>query len=185
MKLRDKAGGVLVALLLGVPMVFDGPTAAQEAAGDDPEPRLAHIHEGTCDELIGPDFVFPLTDVEVPEGEAIGPDEVLAAAEPVAISFTTLDVSLDELVEDAHAIDIHRSEQETDTFVTCGEIAGIPGPTGGLAIALRAQGDSGLGGIAFVVPNPANPAQTDVSVLLAEDLTGGAEGEGTPEAEGA
>lgn len=175
MKSRDSARAVLGALLLGLVLVPGGRALAQDADSDDPTPRPSHIHEGTCDALIGPDFVEELTDLEIPAGDALGTDEAVDASLPVTRSFTILDVSLDELLDDPYAIDVHLSRQETDTFVACGEIAGVPGIDGGIAVALQAIGGSNVSGIAYLLPNPADPTQTVVSVLVADGLAGGDE----------
>jgi len=170
---------VLSGSLLAPLLLLGGGTVAQEAGGGVPGARSAHVHEGTCSALSGPDFVEPLTDLEVPAGDALGAEEAIAAAVPVAISFTTLDLALAEVLEEPHAIDVHRSSgrEDRDTFVACGEIAGVPGPDGGIAVALRTQAGSGISGIAYLAPSPSNPSRSIVSLLVAEGLAGEAEAE--------
>jgi hypothetical protein len=68
-----------------------------------PEPRPAHIHRGTCEEL-EPAPAHPLKNVQG------------------AVSETTVDVPLEELAKGGFAINVHKSEKETDTYVACGEI---------------------------------------------------------------
>lgn len=66
----------------------------------------AHIHEGTCDTL-DPNPEYPLTD--------IGED---------GTSATDVDVTLDELTEAPHAINVHLSAEQIGTYVMCGTIEG-------------------------------------------------------------
>lgn len=71
--------------------------------GADPQP--AHIHPGTCDEL-DPTPAFPLDNVAG------------------GMSDTEVDVALDELQANAFAINVHKSEAEVETYVSCGNVAG-------------------------------------------------------------
>ncbi|MGH2532150.1 MAG: hypothetical protein ACRDJW_07550 [Thermomicrobiales bacterium] len=64
----------------------------------------AHIHEGTCDEL-NPNPTFPLTSVDAD-----------------GLSETTVEVALDDLTADPYAINVHLSDTELGTYVTCGNI---------------------------------------------------------------
>lgn len=177
--------------LLGLSLVAGDAVAAQEAGDGEAATRPSHVHEGTCDALIGPDFVILLSDLEVPAGEALGEEASVAAAEPVAVAFTVLNASLEELLDAPHAIDVHRSEEDEESFVACGEIAGRLGRDGGLAVALTEQGGSGYAGVVFLAPTAANVNQTAVSVLLVEPPVddaaatqeAAAEGDGDEEAE--
>lgn len=171
--------------LLGLSLAAGGATAAHGPASGNAATRPVHVHEGTCGALIGPDFVLQLTDLEVPAGKALGGEVSVAAAEPVAVGFTILNASLDQLLAEPRAVDVHRSDEDEETFVACGEIAGPRGRDGGLAVALTEQGGAGLAGVAYLVPTVANRNQTAVSVLLAEPATDGAEDRGNEEAEDA
>jgi hypothetical protein len=68
-----------------------------------PDPQPAHIHKGTCAEL-DPTPAYPLTNVE--DGK----------------SDTTVNVALDELKSGEFAINVHKSEPEIKTYVSCGNI---------------------------------------------------------------
>lgn len=78
-----------------------------------------HIHTGTC-ETLG-DVVVPLTDVDE-FGE----------------SLTEVPMALTDIVEGGHAINIHLSADEIDTYVACGT---IEGGTGGVAADTTAETD--------------------------------------------
>lgn len=63
----------------------------------------AHIHKGTCANL-DPKPAFPLTNVM--DGK----------------STTTVDVSLDALMKEQFAVNVHKSGAEAAVYVSCGEI---------------------------------------------------------------
>lgn len=54
--------------------------------------------------------------------------------------------------------------------VACGEIGGPRRADGSVIIGLREQHDSGLNGIAYLAPDPADPSRTQVSLFLAAGL---------------
>lgn len=171
---------VLAAALLAPILTGGGAAAGQGVAGGPAESRPSHIHEGTCDALIGPDFVFELTDVAIGEGEALGEEASVAEVEPVGVGFTMVNRSLDDLVATALAIDVHRSADDEESFVACGEIAGPLTANGGLAVAMTEQGGSGFPGVAFFTRSTVDPNLTGLSVLLVEpspDEADGDEGE--------
>jgi hypothetical protein len=66
-------------------------------------PNPVHIHKGTCADL-DPKPAYSLPSLQ--EG----------------ISATTIDVSLDELLEGGYAINVQKSAKEPDVYVACGEI---------------------------------------------------------------
>jgi hypothetical protein len=68
------------------------------------EPRPAHIHKGTCEDL-DPTPAYPLESVQDGHSE------------------TTVEVSAIELLAEPFAINVHRSEADAGTYVACGEIA--------------------------------------------------------------
>ena len=45
---------------------------------------------------------------------------------PVHVSETTVDVSLDDLLASPHAINVHESEENVETYIACGNITGTP-----------------------------------------------------------
>ena len=71
-------------------------------------PQPAHIHEGSCADL-DPTPKYPLQNVV--DG----------------MSTSTVDASLDELKDEAFAINVHKSESDLQTYVSCGDIGGSGG----------------------------------------------------------
>ncbi len=131
----------LMALALVVPT-----GAAQETE----PPHPVHIHSGTCDEL--GDVVVPLNDVVVPEGTVSGP----AAEHPVMDSGgNRIDMPLQEIIDGGHAINVHLSADQIDTYIACGNIGGIVnqrenGDSKELLIPLGELNGSGYAGIAWL-----------------------------------
>jgi hypothetical protein len=109
------------------------------------------------------DVVAPLTDLTAPVGEGAGQ---AAEATPAEISFTNVPMTLDAILGTDHAINVHLSAEQIDTYIACGEVGGVVDATGALVIGLREQSDSGFTGIAFLAPG-ADGASTDVSVFIA------------------
>jgi hypothetical protein len=100
--------------------------------------------------------VAELSELVLPGGNPIG----AADGRTAASSFTQVPVSFDQLTGSAHAI---RAGEN------CGPIGGSINSTGALIVVLSS--DDGVGGIAYLGPNPAG--QTDVSVFLAPPVSGG------------
>jgi hypothetical protein len=65
----------------------------------------AHIHAGTCDNL-DPNPAYGLPNVTDGSSE------------------TTVDVSLDSLTDGEFAINLHMSDEDAGTYVSCGDITG-------------------------------------------------------------
>jgi len=141
------------------------PTVAATTAPAAPAPvagRPAHIHSGNCVNL--GDIVAPLTDLTEPAGQAEGQTNRASAAES---SFTNVPLTLDAILADDHAINVHLSADQIGTYIACGEIGGVRDANGALTIGLRELNDSGFTGIAFLAP-AADGASTDVSVFIAQ-----------------
>ena len=158
--------------------------AATESTGSD-LPHLAHVNAGSCDALAhivykledvgtGGDSATPEPAVE-PAAEA-SPSIVEAVAETVKQSTTVINVSLDDLLADDYAINIHESIEAVDTYVACGDITGTASD-GSLVIELNEQNDSGISGSATLTDN--GDGTTTVAIALAEGVPGST---GTPEA---
>jgi hypothetical protein len=79
-------------------------------ANSSDEPQPAHIHRGSCHDL-DPQPEHPLSNVV--DGK----------------STSEVDVSLEDLVGQGFAINVHKSEAEAQTYVACGDIASGPGGT--------------------------------------------------------
>ena len=175
------AGGA--AIMLGM-VAFGGPAVwAQEstpAATGAMPPRPAHIHDGSCNNLGG--IFQPLTDLTAPTGETVGQRRATMAE----TSFTSVPVTLDQILASDHAINVHLSAEQIDVYIACGDIGGVLTPQGSLVIGLHELNNSGFTGIAFLSPG-ADGASTDVSVFIAEQgarnrerAGGAAQAQGTP-----
>jgi hypothetical protein len=123
--------------------------------------RPAHIHSGNCIEL--GDVVVPLNDLTAPVGEGLGQAD---AAAPAESSFTNVPVALDAILAADHAINIHLSNEQIETYIACGEIGGFFDASGSLVVGLREETISGYTGIAFLSPG-VDGVSTDVSVFIA------------------
>lgn len=139
------------------------PTAEseREAAG-----HPGHIHEGSCGEGDLGDVVAPLTNVAPTTGETVGS----SAAIPAEVSVSTVEMTLSEMLGADHAINFHQSSADIETYIACGEIGGQLDEAGDLAIGLKEVDGSGFVGVAFLSPSDTDPAETDVTVFLAEGL---------------
>ncbi|MGH2615095.1 MAG: hypothetical protein ACRDJC_07645 [Thermomicrobiales bacterium] len=158
-----RVGVVTLALLLAtlggsLPGGFSG--QAQEAS----PPRPSHIHIGDCDEL--GEVIRPLTNLTVPGGDVSGnADAVVAEA-----AFTIVPESLDELLEEDHALKVHLSREQIQVYLACGDIGGTVDANGALIVGMKELGDSGYAGIAYLAP--AANGGTSVSVMIAQVIPG-------------
>jgi len=164
-------------LVSGLMIGFGGhSTAAQE----EEESHPAHIHSGTCGANLGP-VVYPLDNVgggTMMGTPVTGQQAGATDAIPVQTSTTVVKTTLDDLVGEAYAINVHESNVNIQNYIACGNIGGeVAG--GSLAIGLAELNDSGYSGIAWLHDN--GDGTTTVLVGLTEEYGGAA----TPEASAA
>jgi plastocyanin len=161
-------------LVSGLMIGFGGhSTAAQE----EEESHPAHIHSGTCGDNLGP-VVYPLDNVgggtmmgTPVTGQQMGASDAI----PVQTSTTVVNTTLDDLVGEAYAINVHESQDNITNYIACGNIGGeVAGDS--LAIGLAELNGSGYSGIAWLHDN--GDGTTTVLVGLTEEYGG----EATPEA---
>ena len=116
-------------------------------------------------------MIQPLTSLTVPVGAVSGnSDAVVAEA-----AFTSIPQSLDELVAEDHALKVHLSADQIQTYLACGDIGGAADADGALIVGMKELDDSGYAGIAYLVP--AADGGTRLSVMIAQvvdDETAGA-----------
>lgn len=136
-------------------------TDADMAAG---RAHPAHIHSGTCDNL--GDVVYPLEDVTLPSRTMDMPEATPQIA-LVAESVTTIDVALDDILSGEHAINVHLSADEIDTYIACGDITGEPGD-GLLDVDLAQLNDTGYSGQATLVDNDGESTTITVTIIETE-----------------
>ena len=144
-------------------------TPATEPTQDTLPGRTAGIYAGTCSNDLG-DAVVELTDVAQPSGSPEGSSDAI----PAGSSFTTVDLSLDDLLGDDYVIAV--ADEAGDGWSVCGAIGGTRSDDGVLAIGLGNVDDSEETGIAYLSPNG---DQTDLSIFIAEP---GSPATATPEA---
>jgi hypothetical protein len=122
--------------------------------------RPSHIHSGDCDEL--GEVIQPLNSLTVPVGAVSGnSDAVVAEA-----AFTSIPQPLDELLAEDHALKVHLSADQIQTYLACGDIGGAADADGALIVGMKELDGSGYAGIAYLVP--AADGSTSVSVMIAQ-----------------
>ena len=158
----------------------------QEAVG----PYPAHIHSGSCDEL--GEIVFPLNPLtrvsaDVPPGgtpvEGIPTAEVALDATPVeaattdettlvAGSSTIVDASLEDILADQHAINVHQSPENLEDYIACGNLPS-EATDGEVRIELQELDNSGYTGVAHLQDNEDGTTTVTVGLMLTgNDTTG-------------
>lgn len=173
----------LVALVVG--SIGRGPATAGQATRvtvgdpaqifDDPSlPHAVHLHQGVCDNLTEESVDLP--DALLRAGAVVGG----VGTSPVLSSVTTVEgrpveTSIDDLLAAPWLVAVHFSRYEGmverglahgQTHVACGEIGGERLADGSLAVALRQQNGSGYAGVAYLTPDPDDPARTNVAIFL-------------------
>jgi hypothetical protein len=140
--------------------------AAAVAAQDPAEaPHPVHIHLGVCPEP--GEVVAPLTDLAPGSGSSEG----VAAAIPVEVSVTSVELTLADILAAEHSINAHESAEASDVYIACGDIGGALVGDSLLAIGLAEQNASGHSGVALLNDN--EDGTTTVSVFLVRmEMTG-------------
>lgn len=195
------AGLATLSVVVGISAGPQG-TTAQDATESHP----AHIHSGSCAQL--GDVVYPLTDVSAsgmmtgmmvmaatpstgmpaamatPGGLTMSPAMGATTAVAVETSQTLVDATLDDLLTQPYAINVHESQDNIQNYIACGDLGGemMTGPAmangGVLAIGLRELNNSDESGIALLRATDNN--QTMVWIYLAKGLSGATGDTGTP-----
>jgi len=147
---------------LGLLLFGGGLSLAQEATPTPTPEHPAHIHSGTCDEL--GDVVFPLENA-TDQPPATPVSFAASGAESAAASSTTIvEASLDDILAEEHAINVHQSEENIDVYIACGDITGTA-TEGALEIELMEVNDSGYSGTAMLVDNSDGTTTVTVNVI--------------------
>jgi hypothetical protein len=141
----------------------------------------SHVHNGTCANL-DPNPAYPLDNVGPrtdDDGNPPSTDDIKGSltSNPVETAETTIDVKLDDLLDTAHALNVHESDQNMSNYIACGDIGG-PVLDDKLFIGLQQQNDSGYSGVAILEKDGDS---TKVTVYLTYD-SGQPAGSGTPAA---
>ena len=97
-------------------------------------------------------------------GEMVGS----TAAVPLEMSVTVVDVPLDQIADGQHAINVHKSAEEIDVYIACGDIGGqMLGNM--LVIGIGELNDSEEAGLAVLTEMG---DQTQVAVFLQDQEYG-------------
>jgi hypothetical protein len=159
------------------PAALASPAAASPAAegspaasaGDGPHP--AHIHTGACPDP--GDVVAPLSDVIQPTVEMVGEgaDQV-----PLEVSTTKVDMALQDILAEPHAINVHQSADAMDVYIACGDIGSQLTGEDSVAIVLTEQNSSGHTGFAWLTDQ--GDGTTRVDIILTRVMETGVNGAG-------
>lgn len=179
----------VAALALMMSFVAAGPVASQEStpatvsapetnAEAEIELHPAHIHSGTCDEL--GDVVYPLNDLQAaaqvddPDATPVidlgaTPDaaSAIGLVDVVAQSGTEVDVSIDDLLSEEYAINVHESPENIQNFIACGEITGSV-EDGELTIDLQELNNTGYTGRALLTDQGDGTTIVNVSLFTSD-----------------
>ena len=135
-------------------LLVSSPSLAQEGEFG----LQAAIREGTCEER--GDRVAGL---EAPEFQS-GSEEGSNDGQSALLSQTTVDVPIEDLLDDDMIIAITREGQSG--VDACASIGGVLSRRDVLVIQIVEVGDSGVWGIAILTPNEDEPDQTDITLYL-------------------
>ncbi len=160
-----RAAGVLALTGLVTLLGANAAGLAQDD-GEAPPARPVEIVVGSCEEPGDP--VAELTEATFPEGDRVGQEGATVSE----TSFTGVDLLLDDLLADPHAVVVRPSAAAADEILACGEIGGVFDELGAVIIGLGEGTGSGYSGIAFLSPDDEN-GQTNVSVFVAPEGDGG------------
>jgi hypothetical protein len=127
--------------------------------------RPIQVQAGTCNDLADQPS-FPLNDLITPEGAVRGSERATVAE----ASYSQIDISFTDLLSTNYAITVRKSHESNRTLVACGEIGGPIRSDGSVVVGLRELANSGLTGVAYVIPDPNNAGRTRVSIFLAPGL---------------
>ena len=152
------------------------------AEEDEPTPDVshpAHIHAGDCANL-DPTPAAPLNNIEPrfddsDDDNANQPEGVLTAARVLYAQSEEVELSWEDMLATSHAINVHMSNEDIETYIACGDIGGVV-VDDTLVVALQPQNDSGYHGMAILTQD--DDGNVDVEVYLAEPTT--TEPEATP-----
>lgn len=182
--MRKRSIGTLLAAIMMVVGFAAGTNYAFAQDAGTPESEVsvahpAHIHSGTCEEL--GDVVYPLEDVtDAPlQGTQVAspePKEEGLPGDVIGRSTTVVDASLEDILAEEHAVNVHESAENIDVYVACGNVEAEPAD-GELIIDLMQLNDSGINGQAIL--SDLGDGTTEVTITLTDAA---AEGFASPEA---
>jgi hypothetical protein len=136
-----------------------GGSAAWAADPTIDTPHPAHIHEGSCP--APGKVVAPLTDVMTLQGATMGQPSAI----PIEVSGTKAPMAYADILATPHSIVVHKSADEINVYILCGDIGGPEMGAGALPIGLGALNDSGFTGVATLHDNGDGTTQVNVLII--------------------
>jgi hypothetical protein len=91
--------------------------------------------------------------------------------EVVAMSTSTVEASLEDILGAEHAINVHLSAEEIGVYIACGDITGEQ-TDGTLEIELQEENDSGYQGMATLMDNGDGTTTVDVMLMMSGEEMG-------------
>lgn len=134
--------------------------------------KPALIQTGTCDALGGAAFtLIGVGAEEDAEGLPIVTPAAVGAASaaPLSTSTSTVDATVETIVDGGHAIVVYASDAEMDTPIACGAVGGIRLGED-LIVGLNPVGEDGQSGIALLRNSG---SQATVTIVLSEGVSHG------------
>lgn len=152
----------------------DNQTSADtEQSSESEEAYSAGIYAAGCDADDWGEPVGVLNAAPVPSGNTVGSDDAM----PVAVSSSTIELSIDDLLTEEHVLVVFAEDGAT---IACGALGGVPEDNGALAIGLGEVDGSGIAGVAYLAPAETPETATNVSMFLVDEMS---EDVATPAAE--
>ncbi len=170
---RARHWALVAAVALAVGLVL---SAQVQSVGAAHSGLSGHLHTGTCDDL----SAEPAAELETlghtdpilgtPVGTPPSRVSTVGAqgAVPAVTSSTVVDIPLDRLLAEAHAIEISLTseQQEEPISLACGNVGGVPAG-GDLAFGLRPRA-AGTSGVAWL---HAVDGRTRITLFVTQGLT--------------
>ncbi len=143
--------------------------------------KPALIQTGTCDALGGAALTLIGVGAEedadglpIAAPPTVGPE----SAAPLTTSTSTVDSTVETIVDGGHAIVVYASDEEMDNPIACGAVGGIQ-LGDDLVVGLNPVGEEGMSGVALLRNSG---TQATVTIVLNEGEGHGHDEEATPEA---
>lgn len=177
--MRARLFGVAVVVALLAAGVATAGFALAGAQDEPPAGHPAHIHEGTCAELNAA-VLQPLSPVGPrtnDDGELPAAEDFQGTTESAAVQVSRsegVEISMDDLLGGAHAINIHESDENIDNYIACADLGGFV-IDDELVVAVKPLNNSGYAGVARIESDDDN---VNVTIYLFSDVLG--EGGATP-----
>lgn len=150
---------------VAAPVVDDTPVGETEPV-EEGTGRFVRLVEGSCDvdtaDGLGEE-VSGLDELTIPVADPDGAQTAIA----VETTFASVELTLDELLADDHAIVALDGDQDDAKVLACGDVGGAADDQGAVSIGLGEVDGSGYAGIAYLIPSDTG---VTVSLFVADGL---------------